>query len=325
MQFNKLVIISNFPYQQQTEDQKLHSGSKSLARPIYHSFIECMIDTLNPDYFTTICPSKWMNCGMGLGEFRTRMMNDRHISKIVHFGGIFEIFSSVEIKGGVSYWLWQKDYNGECEFVHDNISVKRYLNTHDIIIQDNNALPILEKVQSKCNKWVSDKCYANTPFGLATNFSNWSDVGLTCYCRGKEIHLVDLSNINDKNNILDKWKVCVSAANGSAQEYNRQGLKKVLSDIFIIEPNSVCTETYIVVSAFDNKSHAENFLLYMKTKVFRYMLGLRVLTQSIYKDKFSWVPDMEHYDKIWTNTELYQYFELRPEDISYIESKIKTL
>ena len=85
MKFNKLAVIANFPYQMQTEAQANREGGKQQAKPIYHLFIEGVIDNIKPDYFASINPSRWMVGGMGLDKHRERMMNDTRIKKIVHF------------------------------------------------------------------------------------------------------------------------------------------------------------------------------------------------------------------------------------------------
>ena len=129
--------------------------------------------------------------------------------------------------------------------------------------------------------------------------------------------------MNDKHNILNKWKVCTSKA-GSVTE-NNLGARQILCSYFIAEPNSVSTDTYMVVNVFDTKQEAENFISYMKTKFFRFMLGLRVLTQDINKEKFAWVPDQKDYSAPWVDAELYKKYNLTRQEVAYIESKIKVI
>ena len=328
MKFNKVAVIANFPYQIQSEAQQNRSteGGKAQAKPIYHMFIESVIDNINPNYFVSINPSRWMCGGMGLDSHRERMMNDRRMKKIVHFAGDKEVFNTVSIKGGVNYFLWEKNYDGECEFCHGNTSSKRFLNTHDIVLQDNNAFGILEKVMNKSTKFINQTCYGNKPFGLATNFSDFLTSGVKCMTVRQEEKFVDPNAFTDKNGIIGKWKVCASKG-GNVTE-NSEGTRQVLSSIFILEPNTICTETYIVVNTFDNKKEAENFVSYMKSKFFRFMLGLRVLTQDINKKKFAWVPDMLDYSAPWTDKELLYdttIFNFTKQEREYIESKINTI
>ena len=91
-----------------------------------------------------------------------------------------------------------------------------------------------------------------------------------------------------------------------------------------IEPNAICTETYMVVNAFDTEVEAENFISYMKTKFFRFMLGLRVLTQDINKEKFGWIPEIRYNTK-WDDGDLSEMFGLTRQEQKYIGSKIKSI
>ena len=320
MKFGKLAVIGNPPYQINNDN----GGNTTHASALYHKFIEASIDGLNPDYISMIVPSRWMIGGRGLDEHRERMMNDKRMKKIVHFSGEREVFPSVSIKGGVNYFLWQKDHSGTCEFVVGNSTTNRHLNQYDIILQDNNAVGILEKVRSTCSDWMNKSWAGQTPFGIVTSFKNWQTSGTKCIKSGLEEKFVNFSDFTDKHNIIGKWKVCTSKANGAAQEDNGNG-KKVISDAFVIDPNAICTQTYVVVNVFDSKQEAENFISYMKTKFFRFMLGLRVLTMDINKKKFAWVPDVSDYSAPWTDKELYKKFNLSRQEIAYIESKIKEI
>jgi site-specific DNA-methyltransferase (adenine-specific) len=326
MKFGTLAVVGNPPYQ--TPD----AGDSTGAKPLYHLFVESVIDSLNPDYFSFIIPSRWMIGGKGLDKHRERMMNDRHMKKIVHFKNPRDVFPTVGIAGGVNYFMWEKAHNGECEFVNGNSSTKRFLNTHDIILQDNNAFGILEKVQSASNAWISQKCFSSKPFGLRTNFKDFKPSGVKCVCQGKEEKFVDPTAFTDKNGIIGKWKVVTGkvTSEGNIKE-SVTGSIGVLTNFFVIEPNTICLETYVVANVFDSKQEAEHFVSYMKTKFFRFMLGLRVSGIDINKEKFTWVPDMVDYSAIWmdtdtkTNKGLYSHFGLTRQEIAYIESKIKAI
>jgi site-specific DNA-methyltransferase (adenine-specific) len=237
------VVIMNPPYQ-----VKDGGGGEfgSSAVPIYHKFIEKVIDELQPDYLVSINPSRWMVGGKGLDNFRERMINDKKIKKIVHFPGDREVFHDVSITGGVNYFLWDKRYDGKCEFIVGNTSTKRFLNDYDIILQDNNAISILEKIRLSASKWVNEHCFGRNPFGLATNFSDWKPNGTPCYSVGEKKGTVKIcySNIfTDKYEIINKWKVCASAGNGAAQKEDEMGMRRILSTIFIVEPNAICTDS----------------------------------------------------------------------------------
>jgi site-specific DNA-methyltransferase (adenine-specific) len=314
MKFNKVAVVGNPPYQ---INDGGHAGS---AKPLYHKFVEAVIDHINPDFFSMIIPSRWMVGGKGLNQHRDRMMKDHRMKKIVHFAGVREVFKTMQVNGGVNYFLWEKEYDGKCEFVDADGSSERFLDQYDIIVQNNMAVHILDKVQSQCSNWMNNKVSSRKPFGLATNFNDWDTSGVKCISRGRKENFVNSSKFTDKNNIIGKWKVCMGKADSL---FSTGTLTK--GNQFILAPDEICTETYIVVNVFDTKTEAENFISYLKTKFFVFMLGLRVSTQDINKEKFGFVPDVIDYSIAWTDAELYKKYNLTKQQIAYIERKIKTI
>jgi len=91
------VIIGNPPYQVGLDDN-------TRSKPIYHRFVENAI-ALESKYVAMIVPSRWFFGGLGLDDFRERMIADRRLSKIVDNPKLFDCFPGVEIKGGVNYFL----------------------------------------------------------------------------------------------------------------------------------------------------------------------------------------------------------------------------
>ncbi len=140
------VIIGNPPY------QLSDGGFGKSASPIYHKFVQ-QAKKLNPRYLTMIIPSRWFGGGKGLDEFRAEMLNDNRIRKIVDFEDSSEVFPGVSVAGGISYFLWDKDYQGACEIVnmHGGLetSAKRALNEFDVFIRHSQAVPIIRKAVGK--------------------------------------------------------------------------------------------------------------------------------------------------------------------------------
>ena len=62
----------------------------------------------------------------------------------------------------------------------------------------------------------------------------------------------------------------------------------------------------------------------MKTKFFRFMMAMVKNTQNISKSVFSLVP-IQDLSKEWSDTELYQKYKLSTDDISFIDSLIKSM
>ena len=98
----------------------------------------------------------------------------------------------------------------------------------------------------------------------------------------------------------------------------------VLAKPFIAEPNSCCSETYIVLGAFDTKRESQNLVSYIKTKFFRFLVLLIKNTQDASQRVYSFVP-LQDFSKPWTDAELYEKYGLTDEEIAFIESMIKPM
>lgn len=317
MKFTKLAVVGNPPYQ--SED----GGHSRSAKPIYNLFIENIIDNIKPEYFSMIVPSRWMVGGKGLDSFRSRMINDDRIEHIVDnmtCNGIFG--NDADISGGVNYFLWNKNHKGECTFN----GISRKLNEYDIIIRENENRNILNKVVAKTNNWLSAVVSPRKPYGFEGDTTALNE-GIPCWFKQSiGLAFVNPSIVTNPRNDLHLWKVMVPRAPIAGQT----DFTKPISffndrNIIIAKPGEVCTETYIVLNSFDSETKANNFVTYLKTKFFRFMLRLRVVSQDITRDSYAWVPDMEDYSKEWIDVELYRMFDLTSEEIQYIESKIKTI
>ncbi len=136
------VIIGNPPYQLDT------GGSGRQAKPLYHLFVE-QAKKLNPRYLTMIIPARWYSGGMGLDEFRKSMLKDQRIKYLVDYTNSKDCFNGVSISGGVCYFLWEKDYQGLCNFtnIHDGkvVTKKRNLGKYSVFVRYNEAIEIINK------------------------------------------------------------------------------------------------------------------------------------------------------------------------------------
>ena len=315
------VIVGNPPYQLDT------GGRGAQATPIYHKFVE-QAKSLKPRYMAFIIPSRWFSGGMGLNEFRTNMLNDRHISALYDYPDSSDCFPGVEIKGGVMYYIWDKNYDGDCE-IHtisgdDELPVtKRPLNEFDTFIRHNQAIPILRKVLNKNEETLDKKVSGINPFNFATNFKDFDQINnpdkVKIYAN-KKTGYIRRERIQSHPEWIDKHKVLISEAYGAGEGYPHQILGKPL----LTEPPSCCTFTYLVPGVFDSKKQAENFTVYLKSRFFRFLVSLKKNTQHSSSKVFSFVPDLPMNEE-WTDEKLYARYDIDADEQAFIESMIKEM
>ena len=314
------VIVGNPPYQ--TGD------GKTSESPLYHYFIEAAI-AMEPKYLAMIVPSRWFNGGKGLDEFRAKMIQDRRLRAIVDNPKLFDCFPGVEIKGGVNYFLWDRDYDGDCEFstrINGEIlsTTTRDLRLGDgVIVRDNNASTIIAKCSPMSEKeslasWFSSQF----PFGqsITTNFSGaksepFKDSIPLIF--GSHVGYVTADQIEKNASWVKKWKVIVPVGgDGHGRE-----VSYVMGEPIAIAPGSACTQTYLVAGVFDTRDETENYAKYLATKFARFLLLQRKSTQHVRPDKLRFVPILD-FTREWTDPNLYEYFKLTADEIAYIEATI---
>jgi site-specific DNA-methyltransferase (adenine-specific) len=312
------VIIGNPPYQ--VSDG---SGKGAGAIPVYNHFIE-ISKNLNPKYLSMITPSRWFTGGRGLDSFRKKELQDWRLKEIHDFPNAKDCFPGVEIKGGVNFFLWEYNYNDDCNVVtysngKEISRLKRPLleENSDVFIRDNKAVNIYRKVIQLKEKSINNIISSAKPFGLRTYFMGEDKKmsnGVKVY-RNKGIGYIKKSDITYNNEWIDNHKVIAPYAVGSG-DVKSDIIKPIYS-----EPGSCCSETYIVFGPTNTKEEAKNIIGYIKTKFFHFMVSIKKNTQHATKKAYQFVP-LQDFSKAWTDQELYKKYDLTKDEIDYIETNV---
>lgn len=313
------VIIGNPPY------QLSDAGESTGSSPIYNLFVE-QAKKLNPRYLSMIIPSRWFAGGKGLDQFRDAMLKDKRISHLVDYPVASDVFPGVKVIGGICYFLWESDYNGACHVTTRMNGLvdqmDRPLDEFDTFVRFNQAIPILKKVLSKGLPSMGAQVSRQKPFGLRT-FARPTGKGRVTLYANKDIGKIEKSEITNGLDMLDKWKVFTSMGygeGGEARDYPRMIMGKPI----VAGPPSACTETYIVVGAYENEIEARNLAEFLRTRFARFLVGLRKNTQHITKDRFMFVPQMDMSIK-WTDELLYEHFGISAAEVAFIEMMIRPM
>lgn len=317
------VIIGNPPY------QLSDGGNAASAKPLYHLFVQ-QAKKLNPRYITMIIPARWYSGGKGLDYFRDEMLNDSRIRVIHDFLDASDCFPDVEIKGGVCYFLWDRDNKGLCSFnTHKNNKIVSVVERPllekgcETLIRYNEAISILKKVQSKNELTMDTQVSSRKPFGFSTDFKGYAKEEFTnstkIYARG-EIGYVDTKLIKNNRDLINKIKVYIPAVFGNGSSGTTPDRIKPI----VVSEKSCCTETYLIAGVFDKQDKADNLANYMKTNLFHFLVALRKNTQHATKVVYSFVP-IQDFNEEWTDEKLYKKYGLTQEEIDFIESMIRPM
>ncbi len=323
MQFD--VIIGNPPYQ-----MKGGAGGSSDSS-IYHLFVEQALN-LDPRFLSMVIPSRWLAGGRGMDEFRKAMLTGKHISHLVDYTKMSTAFPGVDFEGGVGYFLWEKNHQGDCKYSlmlddGEQPTVARKLDEFDIFVRDTRAVSILKKVQPLDEPSMGDLVSGDTPFGLATNFDEYKDkpfrdsVALYLTDRGQRVVVhTARSGIRKNVHLIDSWKVLLPEA------YGERGAipALVLGPSIVAPPSSACTQTYLVAGPLTSRKAAASLQSYTRTRFFRFLVSLRKITQHALRSTYSWVPQ-QTWDRTWTDEVLYAKYGITRKEQAYIESQIRPM
>lgn len=319
------VIIGNPPYQLNVGVEK-----ENYAIPIYQKFIE-QAKKLNPKYLSMIIPARWYAGGRGLDDFRKEMLSDKRIRIIHDFPDPADCFPGVQIKGGVCYFLWDRDNTGDVTVhTHEKGNITSFATRPllepglETFIRYNQSISILRKVQQYSEKTFSDLVSPQTPFGIISSFKNYShdktENNSIKFYTNKDTGYVNKMHISSHYEWVQANKVYISAAYGAGEGFPHQ----IINKPFVGERNSCCSQTYLLIGPFENSSICENVISYISTKFFRFLVMLKKNAQHAMRGVYELVP-IQDFSKSWTDEELYEKYNLTQKEIDFIESMIKPM
>lgn len=336
------AIVGNPPY------MEMDGGAQASARPIYQHFVSTA-KSLKPDYLSFIMPTRWYAGGKGLDDFRDEMLDDIHIETLYDCITPESIFPNTNIRGGVCYFLWNAKYDNRkdlstvitLENGKEPVIAKRNLKFDDlnIFIRYSTALTILDKIQNMAQHYMDAYISPRRPFGIDANIvtSTWfstkrkNDNDLVCIGKGQTYGYIANDKVNQHREWISPMKLFTPRANNIGTELNDDNL-----NTFIGEPNTICTESYIMIGAELNLNAETLASLskYLKTKFARFMHSLAKASQDATSKTYRFVPLQEFSSKSdidWSKSvraidrQLYAKYGLSDEEIDFIEDKIKPM
>jgi site-specific DNA-methyltransferase (adenine-specific) len=334
MQFD--VIIGNPPYQLSDD------GFGTSAAPIYHHFVE-QAKALEPRYLSMVIPARWFAGGKGLDEFRESMLADDRLRSIDDYLSASDVFPGVGLKGGVCYFLWDRENPGPCrvtthfkDWPVSTASRPLLEGGADVFIRFNEGLSILKKVvavesgestslslpeSKRFDRLVSSR----KPFGLETTFKGKTAKragDLMVYQNGGTGYVAK-SSISTGADLIDHWKLFVGYAapgTGNKDTYPH----RIISTPFVAEPGTISSETYLCIGPFDSKRQAESVLSYLSCRLTRLLILLHKPSQHVTRKVYSFVP-AQKWTRRWTDEDLYAKYGISASEIAFIETLIRPM
>ena len=331
------AIVGNPPYQSTTSGGIGNGKAATQAKPIFQLFVQ-QAKAINPTYISMIIPARWYNGGMGLNDFRKEMLNDNRMQRLIDFYNAKDCFPTVEIAGGLCYFLWSNNYEGKCDVINkleegDNLLTRSLGEFGDLFIRSNKSISIINKVRNKAEGFWDERVSSLDTFGISSKEKGHSeyqngDIQLlhSVGFNGQGIDYLSPDVVTKNKDLINKYKIKISIMIPQGGETGVQPANgyRSISGPQILYPGVVDTFSYLNVAFFDTEIEAKNFLNFLIGKFARYMMRTTFSSVHLSKNNFIFVPAMD-FTQEWSDEKLYEFFELNEDEINLIEKTMRKI
>lgn len=332
------AIVGNPPYQATTSGGIGNGKAATQAKPIFQLFVQ-KAKEIKPSYVSMIIPARWYNGGIGLNDFRKEMIYDKRIARLIDFYNAKTCFPTVEIAGGICYFLWASNYNGDCEIINkfesgDEDKLLRPLDEFgDLIIRSNKAISIIKKVLEKAEGFWDKHVSSLDTFGISSKEKGHTecqqgDIQLlhSVGYNGQGIDYISPDVVTKNKELINKYKIKISILipQGGESGVQPENGYRSISGPQILPPGVVDSFSYLNIAFFDTEREAKNFLGFLIGKFARFMMRTTFSSVHLSKNNFIFVPEMDFTQK-WSDEKLYAHFGLDDSEIQLIENTMRSI
>lgn len=336
-------LIGNPPYQDDINEK----GDR--ANPIYNEFMNQSFEIA--DVVELITPARFLfNAGQTPKAWNEKMLQDEHFKVLYYEADATKIFPNTDIKGGVAITL------RDAERTYGAIDVfTAYPELNDIVKKvknaSNNTAHLDSIVSPRGNYRTTDKFGADYPDALGrlgkgtgnmlvSNFfekipeaiensdNNADCIKIFCRLYGKRTFCDIRREYIKPNDFINGYNVASPEANASGK------FGEKLTEGEILAPAEGATDTFLSIGSFKTEIEALALKKYMKTKLFRTLLGVKKVTQHCPPAVWETIPLQDFTptsDIDWSQSiadidrQLYRKYGLDDDEIKFIETHVKEM
>lgn len=342
------VVIGNPPYQEEAQ------GAGTRDTPVYHLFMDAAYEV--GEKAVLITPARFLfNAGFTPKAWNKKMLDDPHLTVPHYVPNSDDLFPGTIINGGIA--VTYRDSGRQSEPI-GTFTHYAELNTILHKVVESNIVSMESDITSSRSYRYTAKLYDDNPDALAlrpagnealmsTNafeqfsflyFGERPDDGHS-YVRvlgidGKKraSRWIRSEYVTGPEN-FETFKVVAPASRGHLGKFGEEPAL-ILGEPLLGEPKLAVTQTFITIGSFETKVEAEACLKYVKSKFARAMLGVLKVTQHNPAGTWKYVPlqDFTSASGIdWLrpipeiDQQLYAKYGLDPDEIAFIEAKVKPM
>lgn len=336
-------VIGNPPYQDETV------GENDRKPPLYHLFMDASYEIA--DVVELITPARFLfKAGQTPKQWNEKMLNDEHFKVLYYEADATKIFANTDIKGGICITLRNDNVNfGKIDTFTSYDELNLIIKKMKPYVQNNGLNQIISSqgLYKFSDVFFSEHPEAKEKMGAGTgskivssimeklpnvftdgNIEGQPTVRFLGRINNKRVYKYILRKYLYENKSIDSYNLFIPEANNSGK------FGEILTEPTISYPGDGSADTFLSAGIFATETEPKNLAKYMKTKLFRALLGVKKVTQHCPPIVWQYVPLQdftENSDIDWSKSvaeidrQLYKKYNLSQEEINFIESHVKEM